>query len=142
MQMFFAHTAAGSICTDTRSLRPGQWFLALRGANFDGHTFIHHAIERNCCGIIVEAAALGTASPHDGVKRSDVRLELGGFRGCVIAVESTMHALSGLASDVRRRFNGVVVGITGSCGKTTTKEMVAACLSAGGRRVHRTQVCV
>ena len=112
----------GSICTDTRSLRHGQWFLALTGRNFDGHAFIHQAGVKDCTGVIANHVP-------DGWSRGFVQVEGG----------DTLKALQGLASNVRARFRGPVVGITGSVGKTTVRAMAALALTGLGGHVHETQ---
>ena len=102
------------LSTDTRSLQPGQAFLAMAGPTFDGHTFLEAAIARGASGLIVQTGA-GPA-------------EAGALP--VIEVAQTVTALGDLALAHRRRFNIPVIAITGSCGKTTTKEMIAAVVGA------------
>jgi len=97
------------ISTDTRKISKGCVFIALKGANFDGHDFAKKAMEMGAVAVITETAV------------EDAR--------CII-VDSTAKALLDLASYYRRRFNPILVGITGSVGKTTTKEMVALVLSS------------
>jgi len=111
------------VCTDTRDLQPGQWFLALRGERFDGHAFLGQAAERGCAGAIVDAAYDPAAAPA----------ALG-----LVQVPDTGLALLQLAADVRGRFRGAVVGVTGSFGKTTTKDLAAACLAAVAGPAHAT----
>jgi UDP-N-acetylmuramoyl-tripeptide--D-alanyl-D-alanine ligase len=97
---------------DTRTLNPGELFFAVRGPRFDGHYFIQQAIEKKAAGAVVES---------DGIAPSP------GFN--VVRVKSTLEALQNLARFVRRQWGGPIVGVTGSAGKTTTREMIAAVLS-------------
>ncbi|MCX7013387.1 MAG: UDP-N-acetylmuramoyl-tripeptide--D-alanyl-D-alanine ligase, partial [Candidatus Sumerlaeota bacterium] len=104
--------AAPEISTDTRELRPGEWFLALQGANHDGHDFLPRAVERGAAGVIVardvDAPALGPAA--------------------ILRVPDTLTAYGAIAQAWRRRLNPKVAVIAGSSGKTTTKEMAARAL--------------
>ena len=109
----------GGISTDTRTLCPGELFVALRGEHFDGHGFLEQAVARGA------VAALVSQNGHGPVPVPTIR------------VEDTVRALGDLASVRRRAFGGPVVAITGSNGKTTTKEMCAQILAAGGVRVRR-----
>ena len=99
-----------SVSTDTRSLKRGALFVALVGEKFDGHKFLEEARERGTLGAVVKR---GTA-PVDG---------LGYFE-----VNDTLAALGLLACERRREIAGPVVAVTGSNGKTATKEMLAAAL--------------
>ncbi len=105
----------GEISTDTRALKPGQTFLALKGQRLDGHRYIRAAVKKGAKGLIVSIAP----SPHR-IPESVV----------VIHVRDTLRALGDLAACWRRKLGISVVAITGSNGKTTTKEMTAAALSA------------
>lgn len=104
-------TATG-ITTDTRTLRPGEAFLALRGEKFDGHDYLQQAAEKGAAVFIVM---------DDGDSPDNIP---------VIRVADTLIALGDLAKYHRSRFQGPVVAITGSNGKTTTKEMAAAVLGS------------
>ena len=98
---------------DSRSLSRGDLFIAIRGKHFDGHAFVADAIGRGAGGAIVsDAAALGS-SPVVGV-----------------VVDDTVRALQSLGRYIRRASQARVVAITGSVGKTTTKELTAALLGA------------
>ena len=101
--------AVNDICTDTRKLEPGCLFLALRGANFDGHQFVKKAIADG-------AVAAVTDQPIEGCP-------------CIV-VPDTGTALLQIAAYYRKKFSPILVGVTGSVGKTTTKEMIALVLSA------------
>ena len=101
-----------AISTDTRSLQPGDLYIALAGENFDGHDYLDQAEKAGAAATIV----------HKNVHTN---------LPC-IKVEDTRKALGGLAAAWRQSFNGSVVAITGSNGKTTVKEMTAAILSEQG----------
>jgi UDP-N-acetylmuramoyl-tripeptide--D-alanyl-D-alanine ligase len=96
---------------DSRSIKQGELFLAVRGPNFDGHDFIAEASGRGASGA-------GVAREFSG-EGADLPL---------IRVESTLDALQLLARAARRAWGGPIVAVTGSIGKTTTKEMVSAVL--------------
>ena len=101
----------GKISTDTRTLRPGDVFVALCGENFDGHGFVQQAVDKGAGAIIVQKKP---AQEFPGAP--------------VILVQDTLRALGDLAAYRRRLWGGEiqVVAITGSSGKTTVKEMTAA----------------
>ena len=100
------------ITTDTRDLRPGDLFIALRGDKFDGHCFIGTALKKGAAAVMCEHDA-GIDSVH------------------VIIVADTRQALLALAGHIRSRYEIPLVAVTGSVGKTTTKDMAALVLSAG-----------
>lgn len=99
-----------NVCTDTRKLRNGDLFFALHGANFDGNDFALRALEQGAAYAIVD----------EDVAPSDPR--------CLL-VEDTLLALQALATRHRRQFDIPVIGITGTNGKTTTKELIRSVLS-------------
>ncbi|MFB3884416.1 MAG: UDP-N-acetylmuramoyl-tripeptide--D-alanyl-D-alanine ligase [Thermodesulfobacteriota bacterium] len=104
------------ISTDSRSVTEGELFVALKGPRFDGHHFALKALEKRAGGVLVE---------EDQAK--DIRWN--GYRPkAVIAVKDTLKALGDIAREKRQRYRTPVVALTGSNGKTTTKEMVSACL--------------
>jgi UDP-N-acetylmuramoyl-tripeptide--D-alanyl-D-alanine ligase len=105
--------------TDTRRLRSGDAFVALRGPNFDGHEFVPQAIAAGARAVVVE---------HDRPVAADV---------ACIRVGDGLRALGDLAAAWRRRHAVRIVGVTGSNGKTTTKEMIAAVLAACGAKVAK-----
>jgi UDP-N-acetylmuramoyl-tripeptide--D-alanyl-D-alanine ligase len=115
-----ADIAYSGVCTDTRSLSPGALFVALAGERFDGHSHLGAAAARGALGAVVWE---GTP-PCPG-------LELFG-------VPDTVEALGWLARARRRRMTGPVVAVTGTNGKTSTKEMIAAVLRTRFR-VHATR---
>jgi UDP-N-acetylmuramoyl-tripeptide--D-alanyl-D-alanine ligase len=104
---------------DTRSMQPGDLFVAIRGERFDGHEFVATALAAGAAGAVV--AADGAVPPVAGQA---------GPAPLVIQVADTTRALQDAAREVRRRSGAKVVAITGSAGKTTTKEMTAEFVSA------------
>ena len=99
------------ITTDSRTVQPGDLFLALVGENFDGHDFVMEAVAKGAAGLIVSRPVEITTVP-------------------VIQVADTLRALGDLASYRRRQIPDLqVLAITGSSGKTTVKEMTGAILS-------------
>ncbi|UUO14850.1 MULTISPECIES: UDP-N-acetylmuramoyl-tripeptide--D-alanyl-D-alanine ligase [Aphanizomenonaceae] len=109
---------AMGIQTDTRILQPGEVFLALRGEKFDGHDFVPTAIAQGAIVAIV-----------------DHHYENPGFP--VLRVKDTLKAYQQIAKWWRESFAIPVIGITGSVGKTTTKELISAVLATKGK-VHKT----
>jgi UDP-N-acetylmuramoyl-tripeptide--D-alanyl-D-alanine ligase len=103
--------AVTTVCTDSRALKAGDLFVALRGDKFDGHTFVAEASKRGAAGAIVEE------SPAEFPP---------GF--AVILVGNTLQALQRLGAEYRRSLDLQVVGLTGSNGKTSTKDLTAAVL--------------
>lgn len=101
------------VCTDTRKVKSGDVFIALVGETFDGHNFIEQAIRSGASGVI--------ASHSDIAVPAHVTL---------IVVDDTLKALQDVACFHRKRFTIPIVGITGSNGKTTTKDMTAAVLGS------------
>jgi UDP-N-acetylmuramoyl-tripeptide--D-alanyl-D-alanine ligase len=114
----------GNIVTDSRTLRERDFFIALRGARFDGHAFVEEAIARGAMGAVVEAGAAGKA-----------RREGDADAGAIIEVGDTTVALQDLAHAIREAADTKVVAITGSAGKTTTKDTIADFVSASYRVV-------
>ncbi|MBP9733274.1 MAG: UDP-N-acetylmuramoyl-tripeptide--D-alanyl-D-alanine ligase [Candidatus Omnitrophica bacterium] len=100
----------GKVSTDTRTIQPGDLYIALKGKNYDGHDYIDLAFEKGARMCIAE---LGTGRR---VRRRDPD---------IIFVENTQQAMCRLASFHRRQKNKPLIAITGSCGKTTTKEILA-----------------
>jgi len=99
---------------DSRLVEPGQVFVALPGERVDGHVFLAHAIERGAAALIVtrpvpDPAGLGNVT--------------------IVRVADGMAALGALAAGWRKRFDPLVVGVTGSIAKTSTKEAIAAVLA-------------
>jgi UDP-N-acetylmuramoyl-tripeptide--D-alanyl-D-alanine ligase len=105
--------ALSGFSTDSRSLQAGDLFIPLRGEHFDGHDYLTQAVRHGAAACLSEDVVAGLTIP-------------------VIQVRDTLQALGDLAHAVRQRFGGPVVAITGTSGKTTTKEMLAAILARTG----------
>jgi len=108
------------VSTDSRSVERGDLYVALIGDRFDGHDFVADALSHGALGAVVSRPAPGDP------------------RGRLYPVDDTLVALGRLAAHRRRRIDVPVVAVTGSSGKTTTKEMTAASLGAT-LRVHATR---
>jgi UDP-N-acetylmuramoyl-tripeptide--D-alanyl-D-alanine ligase len=108
------------VSTDSRTCQAGQLFIPLTGERHDGHEYIPGALRRGVRGVLMGRSC------HPGERGAHLDLPR---EVTVIAVPDTLTALGDLARAWRDRFAVPVVGITGSCGKTTTKEMTAAMLS-------------
>ena len=102
------------ISHNTRTLKPGEVYIAIKGAAHDGHDFVPQAVKNGAVGLIVEREI-----PMFGNVPQ-------------LIVPDTMQALWALAAGVRRQWTGTVIGITGSVGKTTVKELIASVLAQKG----------
>lgn len=110
-----APPAVGGVSNDTRTLRRGDLYVALRGQMFDGHAFVDAAFRAGAAGAVVEAAAALESESRP-----------------VLRVVDTRVALTRMAEGYRLAVNPVIVGVTGSAGKTTVKEMMADVLAEDG----------
>jgi UDP-N-acetylmuramoyl-tripeptide--D-alanyl-D-alanine ligase len=117
---------AGAVSIDSRAIKAGEVFLALKGPSFDGHAFVAEAAAKGAVSAIVERSA----SDGDGDGYPE------GIN--IIRVDDTASALGDLASYARRRYGIPLVAVSGSAGKTGTKEMIAAILALS-RRVLKTE---
>lgn len=113
-----------SVAIDTRTLQPGEFFVALRGARFDAHDFVGEAFGKGAAGAIVERG-FGGGTVGEGRTAG----------GAIVEVDDTTKALQSLGHAVRMASGARVVAITGSAGKTTTKEAIAEFLSVRFRVV-------
>ncbi len=93
---------------DTRTQNPGDLYFALRGTHYDGHDYVAAALERGAAAVVVDR---GLGAPRE------------------LLVPDTLRALQDLGRWARRQWGGAVVGVTGSAGKTTTKDAIAHLLS-------------
>lgn len=109
-------SCGSKVTTDSRKISGGELFFALKGENFDGNLYALQALEKGAAYAVVDAS-------------SDVASQNAG-NGRVIPVPDTLHALWALARRHRDSFSIPVLGLTGTNGKTTTKELVNAVLSA------------
>lgn len=108
-----------SISLDTRTLKEGDFFIPLRGERHDGHQFLAEALSKEAKGFFTERWNEGIRAPLLGNLRGDT---------VVIKVKDTLKALHSLARHVREQLDVEVVGITGSTGKTCTKDMLVSVL--------------
>jgi UDP-N-acetylmuramoyl-tripeptide--D-alanyl-D-alanine ligase len=104
------------VSIDSRSVRPGELFIAIHGPRHDGHDHVASALERGAIAAIVAAAKV--------VQFPDA------IRAKCVVVDDTFVALKQFARAVREAWGGKIAGVTGSVGKTTTKEILAALLGA------------
>jgi UDP-N-acetylmuramoyl-tripeptide--D-alanyl-D-alanine ligase len=115
-----AALAITGVTTDSRTVAPGNLYIALRGERFDGQAFVPQALARGAAAVLVR--------DRDALPRGVA----------AVLVADPLHAFGELAAFHRKRWGGRVVAITGSAGKTTTKELAFAALGAAGARVTRT----
>ena len=107
---------------DTRQALPGELFVAVRGEHGDGHDYLHDAVQRGAAGLLVEARALAALVKEErtAIKRAGV---------AVVAVPDTRLALQQYARFILQQWHPTVIAVTGSVGKTSTKEAIAEVLS-------------
>jgi UDP-N-acetylmuramoyl-tripeptide--D-alanyl-D-alanine ligase len=104
------------VSIDSRTIRPGELFVAIHGPSHNGHDYVAAALERGALGAAVAEQEVGRYAEA--------------IRERCLVVADTFEALKGLARAVRESWSGKIAGITGSVGKTTTKEILAALLGA------------
>lgn len=109
-QLYSLFKSHPQVCTDTRNIIPGSIFIALKGASFNGNAFAEQALAGGCAAAIID---------EPQYKKND----------SYVVVENGLKALQTIAREHRKQFNIPVIGITGSNGKTTTKELFNAVLS-------------
>jgi UDP-N-acetylmuramoyl-tripeptide--D-alanyl-D-alanine ligase len=100
-----------SVSTDSREIGKGACFFAIEGENFDGHEYAGASLAKGAACAVVSRNWKGQA------------------KGCLLRVDDTIEALGAMAREYRRTFKGKVIGITGSAGKTTSREMIYSVLS-------------
>lgn len=103
------------ISIDSRKLKEGDLFFAIKGENFDGHQFVNDVISKGASAVVIEKSQVEKFSSSNFP---------------LIVVDDTIKALGELANIYRKKFDVKVIGLTGSNGKTTTKEMIAKVLSS------------
>ncbi len=111
-------TMVSGYSIDTRTLAAGELFFAVSGERFDAHSFARGAVQAGAAAVVV--ARVNLAVPEHAQLKTLPRIE----------VDDPLAALQRLGAAVRRHWSGTLIGLTGSAGKTTTKEMVAAVLGA------------
>lgn len=112
-----------AFCHDTRQLIPGEMFVAVRGEQGDGHDYLLDAVQRGAAGLLLETRIIGSL-PHE----TRTSLERAGV--ATIAVADTRLALQNYASFILRLWHPTIIAVTGSTGKTSTKEAIAAVLAS------------
>ena len=113
------------VSTDSRTLKPGDLFIPLRGERFDGHDFMVDAVRQGAAVLLMEDHRVNEfmGRLHEAVD---------GQKPIILALPDTLLALQGIAAGYRNQFDYPVVAITGSTGKTTTKDMTASIVSQLG----------
>ncbi|MBN1823175.1 MAG: UDP-N-acetylmuramoyl-tripeptide--D-alanyl-D-alanine ligase [Endomicrobiales bacterium] len=116
------HGHVKNISIDTRGIKKGDFFFAISGKNFDGHNFLKQAIDKKAAGLVISRSDVdfGTPAPVNPVFPA------------IIKVKDTTKALGDLAGYYRKKWEIPVIAVTGSNGKTTTKEMLYSILSKKG----------
>jgi UDP-N-acetylmuramoyl-tripeptide--D-alanyl-D-alanine ligase len=110
---FDAHAIARGYSIDSRTIAPGELFFAVKGERLDGHDYVESALQKGAAGAVVARSQLSRFPVISGL----------------LAVDDTLVALQSLATAVRRLWGKKLIGVTGSAGKTTTKELIAQLLA-------------
>ena len=118
-RLYEAFLRSNGVSTDSRSMEKGAMFVALKGENFDGNRFAQSALDKGAGCVVVSCGS--------GMRDGDR----------VIVVEDTLEALQAVARRHRSSFRIPVIALTGTNGKTTTKELVSAVLSMWGRLISK-----
>ena len=123
------------VSIDTRTMTPGDLYVGIRGERFDGAAFAATAIDAGAAGVVVPRGWRAAAAGVSGVATDDAKAP-GEGGAVVIEVDDTTAALQALAHGIRREAGTKVVAITGSAGKTTTKEVTSEFLESRYRVVR------
>ena len=115
----FRNIPVTAVATDSRAAVPGSLFVCIPGERVDGHDFAESAADRGACAVLAQHPLPAFAEKRPGVP--------------VLLVEDSVKALGQVAHAWRRTFAGKVVGLTGTAGKTTVKEVLASVLSLAGK---------
>src|SRR5438876_629902 len=118
----YPHTLAQGYSIDSRTVQSGNLFFAVKGERLDGHDFVDQALGNGAIAAVVRKDQLNRYPHH----------------AKLLAVDDTLVALQTLANAIRKLWGKTAIGITGSMGKTTTKEVMAHLLSVR-HRVHRSK---
>jgi UDP-N-acetylmuramoyl-tripeptide--D-alanyl-D-alanine ligase len=113
----------GGVSTDSRTVRAGDLFFAIRGGQFDGHAFVADALRKGAVAAVVSDLGRLSSAARSAMTAADAS-----SRGPLLLVDDTVDALITLAGWYRDRFDLPIVAVTGSNGKTTTKDMIASVL--------------
>ena len=113
-----------SISTDSRTINAEDFFVPIIGENFDGHDFIHDSVKQGCMGIVFQEEHLHDLDRWKSSIKRNIWDKL-----VILQVKSTIDFLLGLAKNYIRQFDVKVIGITGSVGKTTSKDFLVNILS-------------
>lgn len=126
--LVYSNNTREKVClsTDSRSIKENELYIPIKGENFNGHDFIKSALENGCSGFIIESSEL-------------YRLKDLPQKGFAIEVKNTKEAYLALGEYYKNLIKPIVIGITGSSGKTTTKEMIAKVLEAK-YKIHKTKL--
>ncbi|MEE0983536.1 MAG: Mur ligase domain-containing protein, partial [Bacteroidales bacterium] len=120
-EIYEHYKAHPSVCTDSRTLKEGDIFFALKGENFDGNLFAEKALEAGASMVVVDS------------KDIFEKQRIGQAKQRMVLCEDTLVCLQSLATYHRQRLNATIIGISGTNGKTTTKELINAVLSSSFR---------
>lgn len=120
-EIYEHYKAHPSVCTDSRTLKEGDIFFALKGENFDGNLFAEKALEAGASLVVVDSKEV-----YEKQKLSQAKQRM-------VLCEDTLVCLQSLAAYHRQRLNATIIGISGTNGKTTTKELIHAVLSSSFR---------
>lgn len=123
LDMRFKDETFEGVSIDSRTISPRQLFVAIKGERTDGHNYIADALAKGAAGLIVSERDFDSGDA--------------GMRTPIIAVPDTHQAMINLASGYRRKFSAEFIAITGSNGKTTTKEIVYAILASRHKQTYR-----
>src|SRR5215471_2103645 len=115
-----AETEPAGFALDSRAIKAGELFVAIPGERVDGHQFVREVFEKGACAAMVVHHGLPFAS------------DLGDYAGRLLFVENTVCAFQRLARRVIAGWHRPVIGVTGSAGKTTMKDLIAHCLGGAG----------
>ena len=121
-----AETEPAGFALDSRAIKAGELFVAIPGERVDGHHFVREVFEKGACAAMVVHHGLPFAS------------DLGDYAGRLLFVENTVCAFQRLARRVIAGWHRPVVGVTGSAGKTTMKDLIAHCLGEAGNVLKST----